>query len=230
MDSKIKLPNSKYIVGIIGAGLLACIFLLYTGNTKRVESYRHEIDSLTQCVKSRDNIIVQMDSNALKLTFKADSLQGKVNTLKKTNNALEGKLDSIASIVDSIPSDINYAYLTDVAYPFKGKEEFNFNENQIKEIRVDFEENILLSRIKLNLDSTLKEMDMMLWYKDSLINMKDYQLGLLRLNQTDLQSIIKLNESEIAYWKLEADRQKKLKVKFGAGSAVLGVLLIIALL
>jgi len=70
----------------------------------------------------------------------------------------------------------------------------------------------------------------MLWYKDSLINMKDYQLGLLRLNQTDLQSIIKLNESEIAYWKLEADRQKKLKVKFGAGSAVLGVLLIIALL
>jgi len=227
---KLKLPQGKHIAAIAVAVLLTCLLLQHTGNNRRIDSYQYKIDSLTQCVESRDNIIVQMDSNALKLTFKADSLQGKVNTLKKTNSVLEGKLDSISSIVDSIPSDVNYAYLTDVAYPFKGKEEFNFNENQIKEIRVDFEENILLSKIKLNLDSTLKEMDMMLWYKDSLINMKDYQLGLLKLNQIDLKSLIELNKSEIVYWKAEADRQRKLKIKFGAGSTVLGVLLIIALL
>lgn len=212
-------------VVVMGAAYLTQTYLDKV-NTN-VERYENSIDSLNRVIAERDIMIQHLDVTIEGFNEKTDSLLKEIQLLKKNNVELQDSLDSIIEEIDSIPANESYEYLVNTAYPFEGKGSFVFNDTQIRGIRVTYQENKLLKIKEINLEKIVEQFEFIVYYKDSLISVSEYQRNMLELNQQALQELVDANQKAIDYWKSEATRQKKITI---TGGTILGGLLILALL
>lgn len=213
------------VVVVTGLGYLA---KTYTDKVKtEMLQYESKIDSLNNVITERDSMIQLLDYTIVEFNEITDSLYKEIQLLKKTNAELQKDLDSIVEKVDSIPANESYEYLINTAYPFKGEGSFTFNDTQLRGIRSSYQENIVLKIMNTNLDKIIDQFEFVVYYKDSLISVSEYQRQMLELNQQDLRDLISEKQKEIDYWESEAIRQKKITI---TGGTILGGLLILALL
>lgn len=85
-----------------------------------------------------------------------DALLKEKKTLSNDNASLRKKIADIPLWVLNLPVDSSYKFLDEKAYPFPGEKRFPFNEPQVKNIHVDFLENVELHGLVDKLDLQLK--------------------------------------------------------------------------
>jgi len=220
----------------IGYGI---VFLLVTGIA--IQSYRLSIaksklkDSgialalIKESLKHKQDSIDLLAIDAITLRDKNDSLTVIVNKLSQKNKNLDKKLKDALSNIDSIPPDVNYAYLQDSAYVYPGDKVYPFNGTQVTEIRKDYVENDILKKINLDYVTFTDVLRIQIGVQDSMIGNQYEQLGIYEGMVTSLTDVLSAAELDKSNLNKEMIRQKRGKFIF-LGSTVAEALTILTLI
>jgi len=166
---------------------------------------------LEKSIAKKTGTISEQEKEINTLNFQRDSLSYIIDSLKNDIKLKEKEKNKNPKEIIDIPADSSYQFLNEVAYPYPGMPEYPFNEAQVKNIHLTYNENIDLELINSMLYSLVGKYESQDKIEDSIIVKQKENLYLALENQKEYKKIVN-NHKEIIK-KLEERNKKNEKRK-----------------
>ena len=191
---------------------------------ERITGLNVRNDILQEDIKKRDSLMVAKDLRIQALRDSISVYQKKVNNLQADYAVLESDKRDLANKLLKVPVDTSYRFLTEVAYPYPGEPKYPFNEPQVRGIHLTYLQNKSFEDLNSNLLAQVKEMDIQLSVKDTIVTEQVKKMSLMKESHIDLEKIINNKDSVIT----TKDKQiKKVKSKKTFWQITVGVILVV---
>ena len=170
-------------------------------NKKKILDYQDEINVVTK--------------QTLVLVGENTRLKTQISTLKTDNSKL--RLDA-----EKVSSDSSYAFLDKTAYPYPGEKKYPFNEAQVKEMHLNFIDNIACMGVLSESENLISNLEEQLILKDKQLEYLESSLYLSTENLKISESIIsnKDEEIDIQNKRIRKEKGRTLFWKIVAGVAI----------
>ena len=170
---------------------------------KQIKAYRDSIDDIS------GKVVLLAGENV--------RLKNNISILKKDSSQL--RLDA-----EKVSSDSSYAFLDKTAYPYSGEKKYPFNEHQVKEIHLNFIDNIACMGVLSESENLISNLEEQLILKDKQLEYLESSLYLSTENLKTSESIISNKDEEIG---IKNEQIKKEKGKTLFWKIVTGVVVVI---
>lgn len=219
--------NLKSIIVAVLVGLMLFFAISNRASTKRelrltkkVTAIETENRLLAQAnIENQDSLKAERIKRT-EIQKEKDLLDIKAGRLANENKILRQEVSDIPEWVMELPADVNYEYLTTIAYPYPGEYIYPFNEKQTLHIRIDFEENKKKDNLIITLDSQLINCELANEKNDSLIYSYQVSEELYEDTVDNLEESLENKQEEADLYKKDAKQNKLGKRIWRATTAV----------